>query len=386
MNKYILLSLISFLFLVSCSKKVAPLNSIPLRYNGHLYLDVKVQDKVYGNFIFDTGVYGICVDSLFFQENGLGTSAKDIKIQGIGNSTSTGQVITDTIDFEFANNEYRYATLTIMYDFKGLLGKSVDGISGLNTFEQKPYMLDYVSQKIIFTDSVKGYKPIAAEFKDNRIYIPLTITLKNKKKIKGKFLLDTGCTQTVLNSHVYMTDGIYNATDKKEVLAKGGFGGDTNGCFLPLKGVELGDFKIKNIIATVSKDSLGMLASPDYMGIIGNDLLDDFNIIFDHQKEKIWIKPNKNFNKNDNKLFRAISFLDKGEYWIVSGMVTDTEPYTKGIRMNDQILQVNNIPVKNINLDEFLDSLKVNDDLLLKIKQENEVKDIKFKLKVFIRS
>ncbi len=54
--------------------------------------------------------------------------------------------------------------------------------------------------------------------------------------------------------------------------------------------------------------------------------------------------------------------------------------------MNDQILQVNNIPVENIDRDTFVDTLKENDDLHLKIKQGNEEKEIKFKLNAFIKS
>jgi C-terminal processing protease CtpA/Prc len=129
-----------------------------------------------------------------------------------------------------------------------------------------------------------------------------------------------------------------------------------------------------------------MLSNTDFMGIIGNDILDDFHIIFDQKKEKIWIKRNKNFNKNKKKLFRGISFLDNGEKWVVAGIVEDTEAYKNGVRMNDQILKINNISVEQINLDKFVDKLKANDVLNLKIKRDDEERDIKFKLNVFLKT
>lgn len=374
------------LFLVSCSKKITINNSIPIRYNGHINLDVKVEDKIYGNFVFDTGVPGLVLDSLFCKKNRLDYKTNEIEIGGIGNSTKAAQLITDTIHYELNNKEYHFSTPTVMLNLKDMVDKNINGILGINTFGQKPYMIDYVSKKIIFTDSIKGYENIYAEADNAKIYLNLSITLKNGKKIQGRFLLDTGSNETILNSHVFVTDGIYNSTDKKKFFAKGGIGGDSNGYFLPVSAIEIGKFKLKNLIVSVSTDSLGMLANSDYMGIIGNDLLDDFNIIFNYQKGKIWVKPNKNFNKNKRKLFRCISFQDMGEKWTVAGIVEDSEAFRQGVRMNDQVIEVNNIPVEKMDLDKFTDKLKANEELHLKIKRENEEKEIKFKLNVFMKS
>ncbi|WP_330442385.1 PDZ domain-containing protein [Flavobacterium sp. C4GT6] len=345
-----------------------------------------MKNKICGNFLFDTGWSGITLDSMFCDINSLNYKTIDIEGRGVGNSTMTFKLIADTIYFEFSNKEFGFSSTTTMVDLKGMLDKKVDGITGIQTFAQKPYLIDYISQKIIFIDSVKGYKSINAHFEDNRIYLPLSITLKNGKMIQGKFLLDTGSTRTFFNSHVYNTDGIYNSNNKKKVFTKGGVGGNSNGYFLPVSAVELGEFKLKNLITTVSTDTLGMLANSHYMGIIGNDVLDDFHIIFDHQKEKVWVKPNKNFNKNERKLYRGVSFYDAGKKWYVAGIVEDTEAYRKGIRMDDEILEVNNIPVENIDLDHFVDKLRANDVLNLKVKQGDEEKEIKFKLNVFIKS
>ncbi|WP_026704668.1 PDZ domain-containing protein [Flavobacterium soli] len=386
MKKKLFLLIMSSLSFGSCSKKITPIDSISIRYNNHLYLNVNVKDKIHGNFIFDTGWNGVSLDSLFCNKNGLDYKTKDIKISGIGNSTRTAKLITDTIHFKFSEKEDRFSTSTAMLDLKSMVGKTIDGIAGIQTFAQKPYMIDYVSQKIIFINSVKGYESVNAQFEDYKIYLPLSIILKNGKKIQGKFMLDTGSDQTILNSNFFMSDGIHNATDKKKFFAKGGVGGDSNGYFLPVVAADLGKFKLKKLIMTVSTDTLGALANPNYMGIIGNDLLDDFNIIFDHQKEKIWLKPNKNFNRNKNKLFRSISFFDTGEKWIIAGIVENSEAYRKGIRMNDQIIEVNNVPVEKIDLDKFVEDLKANDSLHLRIKREDKKIELKLKLNVFIKS
>lgn len=155
---------------------------------------------------------------------------------------------------------------------------------------------------------------------------------------------------------------------------------------MPITSVDLGKFKLKNLNISVSTDSLGALADTNYMGIIGNDLLDDFNILFDHQKEKIWIKPNKNFNKNPRNLFRGISFLETKQKWIVREIVENSEAYQQGVRINDEIIEINYVSVKDIDFDKFVNSLKANDKLIIRIKRENEVKEVNFKLNIFIKS
>lgn len=385
MKKHLFLLFILFLFLVSCKQKMIIYDSIPIKYNRHIYFDVKVENKIKGNFMFDTGMTGIWLDSIFLKENNLHYKTQNIEIYGIGNLKKIVQLITDTIHYEYHNENF-FSISAIMFNFKDIGSRKIDGVFGIETFARKPYIIDYVSQKIFFTDSVKGYEPISIQFKNRDIHLPLTITLKNGKKIQGQFILDTGSDQTILNSHLFMTDGIYNSTDKKKVFSIGGLGGNSDGYILPVTSVDLGKFRLKNLNISVSTDSLGALADTNYMGIIGNDLLDDFNILFDHQKEKIWIKPNKNFNKNPRKLFRGISFLETRNKWIVREIVENSEAYQQGVRIDDEIIEINHVSVKDIDFDEFVSSLKANDKLILKIKRENEVKEVNFKLNIFIKS
>ncbi|WP_396148109.1 PDZ domain-containing protein [Flavobacterium sp.] len=386
MKKKLTFFLILLLSFFSCSKKIISENKIPFKYNDYIYLNVSV-NKINNNcFIFDTGWLGIGLDSVFCEEVGIEFSKNTIEINGIGNLSRRTRIITDTIFFSLNNNYTGFSNFSIGLDLKRITGKKVDGIAGITIFSQKPYMIDYVSQNIKFTNSVEGYEELNALFEDNKIYIPLTITLKNKIQIKGKFMLDTGSNRTILNNHNFIGDSIFNSPIKKKYYSKGGVGGDSNGFLLQLEEVNVGKFNLKNIIVSLSSDTLGALANPNYMGIIGNDILDDFHIILDHQKEKIWVKPNKNFNKNKRKLFRGISFQDNGKNWVVVGIVEETEAFRQGIRMNDQIIQVNNVPVEQIDLDKFVDKLKANDILKLKIKRDGEAKEIKFKLNVFLKS
>lgn len=356
---------------------------ISIKYNGHIKFDVKVNNKANGNFILDTGASGIWIDSLFLEKSGVCFIGENIEVDGGGKSTAFAMVIRDSVDYELSNGETFCSDLAFAINLKDRFSKSLDGAFGFELFKKQPYMIDYLSEKIVFTNSVKDYEPINVKFEDNRFLLPLKIKLKNGNQIEGKFLIDTGSNRTIICSHAFMTDGIYNSTNLKKFYSMGGINGFSEGYYLSVSSVDIGKFKIEKINMSISTDSLGAFAATDYMGIIGNDLLDDFNIIINHQEQKVWLKPNKKFNKNPKKLFHGVTFFDGRKKWIVGRIVENSDAFKQGLRLNDEVVEINGVTVDNIDIDKFVSVLRPNDVLKLKIRRNLQEKTIKFKLNVF---
>lgn len=101
MKKIFILVVLFSSILFSCSLKVSKIDSIPIRYDGYLYLDVQLESKIYGNFVFDTGAPVLIIDSLFCKKHQLNYRTTKVKINGIGNASKTTQMITDTIRYKF---------------------------------------------------------------------------------------------------------------------------------------------------------------------------------------------------------------------------------------------------------------------------------------------
>jgi hypothetical protein len=383
MKKIIFLILI--LSICSCSKKNFLESKIPFKYNDLIYLNVSVNKLKDKNFVFDTGWPGIALDSTFCKNAEIKSIDSTQEIIGIGNSNRIASIITDTIFFSISSQYKAFSNFTLGLNLKNIVGKHIDGVAGIRTFAYKPYVIDFTSKNIIFTENKQGFEEIKSQFRDNKIYLHLTISLKNNKQLSGYFLLDTGSARTILTSHLQLENGIFNESVKKKFVGRGGVGGYSNGFIIPIKQVNFGKFEIQNLISFISTDTTGSLSSTDYIGIVGNDLLDDFHIMIDHQKEKIWVKPNKNFNKNKTELFRGVSFIETGEKWLVNGIVLESDAYNQGVRMNDQVLEINNVKVEKIDFEKFVNKLKKNKKLKLKIKRDGKEWEIKFKLNVIVK-
>lgn len=170
------------------SLPVVQKNVIPLKYYGHLYCPVIINDSVRGNFIFDTGADNLYVDSLFLARSPLPQQQTDMAmLPGVGSSFQKVKLIRDKY-----NCQYGPLTLTPPYtvtiNLKPILGKYADGIIGMNFLKDSVFSIDYIKEKIHLLNpkefSAEGYEKLPISIRKNRIYIQAAIQVTPEKKSK----------------------------------------------------------------------------------------------------------------------------------------------------------------------------------------------------------
>jgi len=369
---------IFFLFvtlsLFSCSqtKKEYKLNY----YGGHLYFDIIFNSKKGNeNFIFDTGSSDLYIDSIYYKNNPFLNNKKAVKgkISGAGEDKKIVNVIIDSINFQIGKQDLYSSKITPIIDIKNIVGKRGDGIFGLNFFTNKKIQLDYKNEKMILYDTInnsvlKHYQKIPLIIIDNRFFIEIEIKL-DSSKIKGLFMIDTGYPGTLT-----INSGIVNPKQKtkKSNYISGGIGGESKGLTTNSNSIKIQNFIFKNTIIDISIDESGALANPKYVGTIGNELLDKFDIIFDRQNSALYLKEIQNLDKNFNKNTLGFSIIDRTDIhkgWIVTSIYLNSKAAINGLKIKDQIIKINGIPVE-----------KLGDDILWK----KEIIDTKVNLNLEI--
>lgn len=355
------------LFLNSCATK-----SIDIIYDGHIYIKTYVNDVAIGNFMYDTGASNFCLDTTFVKNNNLQfKKVQNTKMGGVGSQTQIVNSISDIIHYK-VDKKSNHSSKTYLIGLKEFMGEKIDGILGVTTFQDRPHKIDFINKKLTFTDGYKNYDSIKFIYDGERIYIPMEYTI-DKKQYSGKFIVDLGSTVTVLNN----TSGI-DATFGSNLIAIGGIGGETSGKTLFVDNFKLGDQSISHYPIDISKDIKGALADTNFDGLLGTDLLDDFDVGIDLRKEILYLKTNKKNNKHNKLLYKSFSYIDNTNTdgsWIVSYIYLDTDAYRKGLRLYDKILEINGVKVTELNRVEFYKSLKLNQKLELLIsRNEEEIK------------
>ena len=364
------------MFLVSCAKK-----SLQIEYNGHIYIKTKIEDSICGNFIYDTGAKELILDTAFCKKNKLiFKTTQDTKIGGVGNSIQNAKIVLDTLTYKI-DKKTNFSNKTILLGLKNILGQNTDGILGVNSFKNRPHKIDFINKKISFFKNTKNYDSINLIFDGDKIYVPVTYTI-NEEEYIGKFILDLGSSVTVLNS-----SNKINTRNRGDFESIGGIGGKTAGKTIFINQFKLGNQSINNFPIDISNDSKGALSSSEYDGILGNDILDDFDLIIDIKKSKLFLKPNKKINKHKKFFYKSFSFIDNSKIdksWLVSYIYLNTDAYKKGLRLNVKITAINNISVEKLDRIKYYKGLKLNQELELTIIRDDNSMKINIILNKFL--
>jgi len=396
-NRILILLFIGILNFVSCSKKKEnkiPKGTFPIIYKGHLYIKGK-SDSIKGNFVFDTGASNFYYDSTYYADNNF--SYKNIskgRLPGVGNRVQTVVVITDTVEFKFGENLYKTSIVPI-FQLKPILGDFADGILGIEYFSNSVLEINYEKKymKIYPTiDSVnlQGWSKIKLTKKDNKLYIPLEVIVNDTIKISGDYLLDFGAGGTVnLTSFVSekykLKDNIEN---KVAYFTKyGGVGGESSRYDFFASQIKLGDFSFDNVAMNFSLDDAGSMASNKYLGLVGNEIYERFFVFIDFINNDIYLKPNTKYKDLFEASRLGFSYVDRVQTlksWIVTGLYSSSSAEKSGLMIDDKIISINGINVGEINYEKQKSFFKNIDEVYLKVKRNNKLIELNFKLKPII--
>ena len=307
---------------------------------------------------------------------------------GIGNDEAQTLRVLDTIHFAIDKHHF-YSEFNIVLHLAQKVTKNLDGIVGFHNFRGIPFKIDYVKQRIILNPEITNdYQEIKIKFDGYEMLLPMEITLADGKTIQGNFIIDTGSGTSTLTNQ-FVNNDVIKKVNKANYESNGGIGGKSDGSVFFVPQIKIDKYNLSNRLIEVAKDTLGALATDEsYIGIVGNDILDDFDIIYNPTEYKIWIKPNKIYEKPTEDLFQGFDLVDTGnlnEGWFVGGIYQESDAYKKGLRHNDEIIAINGKSVHKMNRDKFMRKLKPNQKLQLKVKRRNDFIEINTYLNTFLK-
>jgi hypothetical protein len=298
-------------------------------------------------------------------------------------------MIFDTVDFQFNHNIIKTPNV-LVHSLKPIGGDIVDGLIGLNYFSQKVLELNYEREYINIHASIdsvdtSGYSIIPMEIIEDRICIPLEIKVKDSLTLKGYFMIDIGSELSTMTSFISQKFN-FNSTIERKVAyynKYGGIGGESNGYDFIADSLYISNFGLAHVNFSYSTDTFGVMTSDAFFGIIGNNILDRFDVLFDFLNNNLYLRPNAKFNVPYEFNCLGFSFVDRNETlrgWIVTGFSKNSMAEKQGLQIDDRIISVNNIPVNKISYKSYDDIFKKNTEVELIIVREGNISVVKFKL------
>lgn len=223
-----------------------------------------------------------------------------VNIPGAGDGPPSQAIMSESMTFNSGTCEFKNQRVIILQNDK-FKDSPTDGVIGYSYFGHYKVEVDY-DNKVITLHSLSdvidetGWETIPLTLNSNNWpHLNIFISVENEEPVKLDVYIDYASSLSV--ELTIKPDMKFKLPEKYEADYGGyGLSGDVKGKTARISKFIIGKYEFKNVTATFFE---GNSRSKDKYadGVISNDALRRFNLIFDFQNKKLLIKPNNSFNE-----------------------------------------------------------------------------------------
>lgn len=340
-------------------------------------------------FFFDTGATTALIDSTAAKKIGL-KSNYVAKVSGASGDKNYKVLLNQSIRI---NDKVKVEGVHFVFDdltrLQSTSGRKFDGIVGYNILNSFKTKVDFDKKEIqLFPFEEKidtsGYSSIDFKF-NNGITIPqfpITIELKNGQKFTDTILFDSGAAAVTLLINKPFKDKNQLTQNMGKILKSENQNLSSKSITedAAVKSLQIGDFKFGELCVSLSSDKEGVSSYENYLGLMGSEIINRFNLILDYSAHKLYLKPNHLYDKKFTFPLSGIKLkMEKSEI-VISSVVEGTDAYKKGLRENLKIISINGI--RSNDIDTYREFLKKENTTVVIECLSADGKTVKAKLKL----
>lgn len=336
---------------------------IPFEYiNNFIILDISFNGPLHLKFIYDTGAEHTILTKRQISDILQVRYDREFRVKGSDLKSELIAYLARNIRLQVfekeivASNEDILVLKEDYFRFEEYAGVEVHGILAGRVFSRYLVKINY-QRKIItlyergaYKMQAEGFEPLPVEIFRNKIYLNTNAALRADTIVPLKLLLDTGAGMPMMlftNSHPLIQPSAHAIPTNIGM----GLGGYLEGFVGRTPGLNLSKFSQKNILTYFQPVDTAQEMS--YLngrnGLIGNTILNRFQIVIDYQGAMIWLKPSKQYQAEfvyDRSGLNIIASGANLNYFSVLNVLPDSPAAEAGIFAGDRILKVGRISAR----------------------------------------
>ncbi|RDI97228.1 PDZ domain-containing protein [Dyella solisilvae] len=334
-----------------------------LRVEGGIVLvDASINGGAPMPFILDSGGHAILTADAA-KQLGFETSGKGVSTGSGPGSMSTAY--TRVRDLALGHAHVDGLTFLVMpypYDFyeRGEGQPPIAGILGLEIFERFAVTFDYDRGVLHLQPFDHGDAPptakgdvLALRFTDD---MPLVSAAQDGKR--GMFGIDTGNAGYVLTFPQWAErEGIAAHYASGTPVPTGGVGGLFMAHIAHAKELQLGNQRLDNVVAMLTRADAGATGNPSEAGNIGQDVLSRYNVHFDYRRQQMVLMPRNPVPSWHYAMtgIRADKKSDQPDRYQVINVMPGSPAEQAGLKQGDAIMAVNGQPSSRLSFGALRD-------------------------------
>lgn len=330
---------------------------VPVVLNGQLPL----------KFILDTGVRTTILTEKAFSDILNLPYSRHYKVAGPGGEKIVEAYITNNVTLDMPGiHGQGHAMLVLQEDYlelRNYLGTDVQGILGYEVFSRFVVEIDYEDRRLTISapeyfKPKKSFQVLSIEIEDTKPYVQVPVTMRNGTVLNAKLLVDTGASHGVVLDPV-SDPNIFIPEKHVNSLIGRGLGGAINGKIGRITTIELGRYKLHDVIANFPNPGdygyADTIKSSDIFrnGAIGGELLRRFTTIFNFSMGKMYLKKNLAFSRKFNFNMSGMTFRAKGarlRRYEITDVRKGSSADEAGILTGDELVSINGIAASEFDL------------------------------------
>ncbi len=359
----------------------APGVQVPMQQSGvHVSVQVTLNGQP-ARFLVDSGASHNAITESLAQRLGLPRSAGTATGQGAGAQYQTAWVTVAELGVGSATQRDQLAFLVpFPAEF------SYDGILGGSFLQAYVSTFDYANGRLLL-QSPEAFSPhpdaTVLPFAIDKRLVWVQATIAGHT---GLCQVDTGAGNavTVLRPAVDRL-GLREAfTPRIRTLTGASAGGEVFGDLVRLPLIEIGPYRLAQVVAELSLETTGFFARSDLLCNLGGAVWERFELSLDYHHRRLYLRPNA-------QLHQAFEFSRSGMVltadqglWLVRDVFAGGPALAAGLVKGDRVLAVNAIPAAQWDKQSLsaLSNQAVGTRVLLQVRSETGVvRDVELVLK-----
>jgi len=358
-----------------------------------IVIQVNINNKGPFNFILDTGVGLMLITDPKLVDSINIVNKRILKINGIGDGEAYEAYVTSALDIQIRGlKSYDVAAAILKEDHFGLsnyAGIPIHGLLGYEFFNNLAVKIDFSDSTISVSKpkDIRLYKKgvkIPMTVEDRKPYIYTKVTYTDGAKTDAKLVLDLGAGHALSLENAIAKHGL----PAKFIAANLGLGltGPVSGFLGRVKELDIGRFKIPNVITSFPQGDQYKALAVKRDGNLGIGILKRFSVIIDYPGSAVYLKQGSEFNRPFEHDMSGLEYYGAGEDLnrIIISRVEPGSPADEiGLEKDDEILAINLKPVKNMTLEQIDNIFKSQNDrsLLLEVYHDKKKDEVVLTLK-----
>jgi len=370
--------------------------TIPFRLvRSLMVIKLNINHKGPFNFILDTGVGLMVITDPKLADSIYIPNKRTLKIPGLGEGEDAEAYVTSALDVEIPGlKSYDVAAAILkkdLFSLSGYAGMPIHGLLGYEFFNNLAVKINTQDSTVTVwrPKDVKVFRkgvhiPITVE--DRKPYVEAWVTLQSGENIKTKLIIDLGAGHPISLENIVKR---YGLPQKFIASANLGIGlnGPINGYLGRIAALELGKFKVKDVIASfpdASNNQIGLSVERD--GNLGIGTLKRFSVILDYAHNVMYLKPGPRYREPFEHDMSGLEYYAGGEHFdriVISRVEPGSAGDEIGLEPDDEIVSINFKPVSKMTLEEIDDLFKSKSDrsLLLDVYHDKRLDKVVLTLK-----